>query len=155
MDLSAPPKTLIIIGSPLFLGLSGPQMVKNLLPRQETWVQTLGQEDPLEKEMATHSSILAWRLPWTEEPGGQPCMGSQSQTRLSGFTSLHQDVCLHRTAKDGSSSPTSCMKHPLSFLPTSTVVAFIHSLGWMNASQLVWTGRTNWVVLRGSLRTRN
>ena len=40
------------------------------LPMQETWVQSLGLEDPLEKEMATHSSILAWRIPWTEEPGG-------------------------------------------------------------------------------------
>ena len=44
---------------------------------QETWVQSLGQEDPLEKEMATHSSILAWRIPWTEEPGGLQSMGSQ------------------------------------------------------------------------------
>ena len=41
------------------------------------WVQSLGQEDPLEEEMATHSSILAWRIPWTEERGGLPCMGSQ------------------------------------------------------------------------------
>ena len=53
------------------------QMVKNLPPMQETWVQSLGQEDPLEKEMATHSSILAWRIPWTEEPGGPQFMGSQ------------------------------------------------------------------------------
>ena len=45
-------------------------MVKNLPAMQETWVQSLGQEDPLEKEMATHSSILAWKSPWTEEPGG-------------------------------------------------------------------------------------
>ena len=44
---------------------------------QETWVRFLGQEDPLEKEMATHSSILAWRMPWTEEPGGLQSMGSQ------------------------------------------------------------------------------
>ena len=44
-------------------------------------VASLGQEDPLEEEMATHSSILAWKIPWTEEPGGLPCMGSQkSQT---------------------------------------------------------------------------
>ena len=43
---------------------------------QETWVQSLGQKDPLEKEMATHSSILAWRIPWTEEPGGLQSMGS-------------------------------------------------------------------------------
>ena len=46
------------------------QMVKNLPAMQETWVQSLSQEDPLEKELATHSSILAWRIPWTEEPGG-------------------------------------------------------------------------------------
>ena len=44
---------------------------------QETWVRFLGQEDPPEKEMATHSCILAWRIPWTEEPGGQQSMGSQ------------------------------------------------------------------------------
>ena len=47
-----------------------PQMVENLPAMQETQVQSLGWEDPLEKEMATHSSILAWRIPWTEEPGG-------------------------------------------------------------------------------------
>ena len=46
------------------------QRVKNLPAMQETWVPFLGWEDPLEKEMATHSSILAWRIPWTEEPGG-------------------------------------------------------------------------------------
>ena len=45
-------------------------MVKNLLAMQETWVQSLGGEDPLEKGMVTHSSVLAWRTPWTEEPGG-------------------------------------------------------------------------------------
>ena len=45
-------------------------MVKNLSAMQETLVQSLGWEDPLEKEMATHSSILAWEIPWTEEPGG-------------------------------------------------------------------------------------
>ena len=55
----------------------GLQMVKNLPAMQETWVQSQGQEDPLEKEMATHSSILAWRIPWTEEPGGLQSMGSQ------------------------------------------------------------------------------
>ena len=45
------------------------QMVKNLPAMQETWVQSLGREDPLEKGITTHSSILAWRIPWTEEPG--------------------------------------------------------------------------------------
>ena len=49
---------------------------------QETWVQSLGQEDPLEKETAAHSSILAWEIPWTEEPGGLQSTGSQkSQTQ--------------------------------------------------------------------------
>ena len=52
-------------------------MVKNLPAVQETWVQSLGEEDPLEKEMATHSSILAWRIPWTEEPGGYSPWGSK------------------------------------------------------------------------------
>ena len=53
------------------------QTVKNLSVMQETWVQFLGQEDPLEKGIATHSSILAWKIPWTEEPGGLQSMRSQ------------------------------------------------------------------------------
>ena len=52
-------------------------MVKNLPSVQETWVQSLGQEDPLKKALAIYSSILAWRIPWTEEPGGLPSVGSQ------------------------------------------------------------------------------
>ena len=52
------------------------QSAKNLPTMQETWVQSLCWEDPLRKKMATHSSILAWRIPWTEEPGGLQCMGS-------------------------------------------------------------------------------
>ena len=57
------------------------QQVKNLPAKQETqemWVRSLGWEDPLEEEMATHSSILAWRIPWMEEPGGLQSMGSQT-----------------------------------------------------------------------------
>ena len=53
------------------------QMVKNLPAMQETQVQCLGRENPLDKEMATHSSILAWRIPWTEEPGGLQSLGLQ------------------------------------------------------------------------------
>ena len=53
------------------------QMVKNLPAMQENWVQTLGQEDPLEKGMATHSSILDWRIPWTEKSDVLQSMGSQ------------------------------------------------------------------------------
>ena len=52
-------------------------MVKNLPAMRETWVQSLGWEAPLEKEMATQFSILAWRIPWTEEPGGLQSMGSE------------------------------------------------------------------------------
>ena len=53
------------------------QMVKNLPATQETWVRSLGRDDPLEKEMATHSSVLAWRIPWTEESGRLQSIGSQ------------------------------------------------------------------------------
>ena len=53
------------------------QMVKRLPTMQETWLRSLGQEVPLEKEMANHSSILSWKIPWTEEPGRLQPMGSQ------------------------------------------------------------------------------
>ena len=56
------------------------QAVKCLTAMWETWVQSLGREYPLEEEMATHSNTLAWRIPWTEEPGGLQSMGSQSDT---------------------------------------------------------------------------
>ena len=62
-------------------GFPGDSDIKNLPAMPETPVQSLGREDPLEKEMATHSSILAWRIPWTEEP-----RGSQSWTRLECLT---------------------------------------------------------------------
>ena len=61
------------------MGFPGGSAVKHppaMQETQETWVQSLGQEDPLEEEMATHSSILTWRIPWTEEPGRLQSMGS-------------------------------------------------------------------------------
>ena len=61
------------------------QLVKNLPAVREPWVQSLGWEDPLEKGTATHSSILAWRIPWTEEPGD-----AKNQTRLNNLTTQHQ-----------------------------------------------------------------
>ena len=61
----------------------GPQMVENLPAMQEIQVQSLSQEDPLEKGLTAHSSILAWRIPQTEEPGGLQSLGSQSWIRLS------------------------------------------------------------------------
>ena len=63
------------------------QRLKSLPPMQETRVWSLGWEDPLEKETAIHSSILAWRIPWMEKPSRLQSMGSQSRTRLSDFTS--------------------------------------------------------------------
>ena len=71
------------------------QMVKNPPTMQETWVQYLGGEDPLEKGMATYSSILAWRIPWTEKPGRLQSMGSQRvrhdwMTNVFTFKTLEQ-----------------------------------------------------------------
>ena len=59
---------------------------------QETWVQSLSQEDPLEKGMATHSSILAWRIPWTEEPGAESDMTEQLTLSLSLTSDSHRTV---------------------------------------------------------------
>ena len=76
-------KLFSIIWLPWWLSVKKPWWlsVKKPLPMQEARVQSLGQEDPLEEEMATHSSILAWGTPWTEEPGGLWSMGSiKSQT---------------------------------------------------------------------------
>ena len=70
-----------------FLASLAAQRLKHLPVMQETWVQSLGREDSLEKEMATHSSVLAWRIPWMEEPGGLQSMGSQ-RVRHEFVTSL-------------------------------------------------------------------
>ena len=61
------------------MGFPGNSVIKNLPAVQEMQVQSLGQEDPLEKEMATHSSILAWEIPWTEETGGATVQGVTKQ----------------------------------------------------------------------------
>ena len=72
------------------LSFPGDSVVKNLPAMQEMWVRSLGQEDPLEEGTATHSSILAWRILWTEEPGGLPSMGSQESymTEATAFTRM-------------------------------------------------------------------
>ena len=68
-------------------------MVKRLPTMRETWVQSLGWEDFLEEEMATHSRILAWKIPWTEEPGRATVHGvAKSRTRLSDFTYTYTSV---------------------------------------------------------------
>ena len=68
---------MTIVGKVMFLLFNMlSRLVKNLTAMQETWVQSLGWDDPLENEMAAHSSLLAWRIPWTEEPGRLQSMGS-------------------------------------------------------------------------------
>ena len=83
------------------------QRLKHLPPMRETWVRSLGREDPLEKEMVTHSNILAWRIPWTEKPGRLQSMGSQRKCELSTL------VIQRPPAKEGTSEvfrtgPTLC-----------------------------------------------
>ena len=71
----------VLVQAPRYQGFPGGSGGKNPLANiqetQETWIQSLGGEEPLEGEMATHSSILAWKIPWTEEPSGLQSMGSQ------------------------------------------------------------------------------
>ena len=79
--------TLAIIGVRIILLASLVAQIVNSLPAVlEIQVQSLGQEDPLEKEMATHSSILAWKIPWTEDSDRLQSMGLQSWTQLNNFT---------------------------------------------------------------------
>ena len=76
------------------------QMVKHLPTMQETGVRSLGRKDPLEKEMATHFNILAWRIPWTEEPGRLQSMGvTKSQTGLSDFTHIQSHTLKKKKKK--------------------------------------------------------
>ena len=86
------------------------QLVKSLPVMQETWVRSLGWEDPLEKEMAAHSSILAWRIPWTEEPGGLQSMGSQESDTTQRLHHHHQDSPLKVTKKTWAISSRSSLK---------------------------------------------
>ena len=92
-DFSCPSFPLYFHGdySPIRTSLVA-QMVKNLPPVWETWVWSLGQEDPLEKRMATHSSILGWRIPWREEPCRLQSMGSQRGCLMSSG-SIHKLYC--------------------------------------------------------------
>ena len=75
--------SLLLVILFIVLAFSGGSGVKNVPAMRETWVQSLCWGDPLEKEMATRSSFLAWRIPWTEEPGGLQSGVAKSQTRLS------------------------------------------------------------------------
>ena len=68
------------------------QLIKNLPTMWETWVRSLGWEDPLEKGMATHFSILAWKIPWTEEPGGLQSMGLQKKVKHDRATNIFTSI---------------------------------------------------------------
>ena len=86
------------------------QSAKNLSAMQENWVRSLGQEDPLEKEMATHSSILAWIISWTEKPGGLQSMGSQE---LDMTEQLHLHFSLSCIGEgNGNPLQCSCLENP-------------------------------------------
>ena len=121
-------------------------MVKSLPAMQQTWVWSLGQEDPLEKEMATHPTILAWRTPWTEEPGGLQSMGSQrvghnwndchfdftwsrSETR---FVFLASDASFSSTILDSHSDlPAVMVLRTVLLLTTKLIPLQRHSTGSM------------------------
>ena len=82
--------TIYIYGASLIA-----QSVKNPPAMQETWVQSLGREDPLEKEMATHSSILAWKIAWTEEPGRLQSMRSQESDTTEQLNHHHIHIYIY------------------------------------------------------------
>ena len=93
--------TIFLIWFPITSSLLA-QMIKCLPTMWETQVRSLDREDPLEKEMAMHSSTLAWKIPWMEEPGRLQSMGSLSRTRLSDFTSLLHPLYDLRSLKESS-----------------------------------------------------
>ena len=86
------------------------QMVKCLPAMWETWVLSLGREDPLEKEMATHSGILAWRIPWTEEPGGLQSTGSLGVGQTERLPFLFPLSCIGE--RNGNPLQYSCLENP-------------------------------------------
>ena len=90
------------------------QMVKNLPAMQETWVQSLGWEGPLEKGMTNDSSILAWRSPWTEESGGLQSLGHTKLDMTEGLNNNKHELWRASTSRGGPSAETSCLKRWLS-----------------------------------------
>ena len=116
------------------------QRLKGLPAMQETWVRSLGQEDLLEKEMATHSSILAWRIPWTEEPGGLQSMGSQRVRHNFTFTFcviIKGGQCWSRTS-------WSEHRHKAGVLPLESLLfCFSHTLMYVDQ---IMVCRSNWLL---------
>ena len=91
------------------------QMVKSLPAMRETWIQSLGQEDPLEKEMATHSSILAWKIPWTKKPGGYSTWGHKELDTTEWLTHMPIIEVVVRINGEGDGTPLqySCLANPM------------------------------------------
>ena len=116
------------------------QTVKNPPAIQETWVRSLGQEDPLEKEMATHSTVLAWRIPWTEEPGGLQSTGSQRVRHNFTFTFcviIKGGQCWSRTS-------WSEHRHKAGVLPLESLLfCFSHTLMYVDQ---IMVCRSNWLL---------
>ena len=116
------------------------QRVKRLPAVQETWVQSLGQEDLVEKEMATHSSTLAWKIPWTEEPARLQSMGSHSRTRVSAFPfflSLSVRVLTHTYKRAWTCAPVSALLGQALFAVSHPVPQPRHR-PLQNLGQLCW-----------------
>ena len=101
----------------MWTGFSGGSLVKNLPPVQETQVQSLSWEDPLEKEMATHPNILAWEIPWTKEPGRLQSIGLQKRQQLS--TQAYSHPCCspwrHRHLHSGVLRMATCQIFKVAF----------------------------------------
>ena len=111
------------------------QMVKHLPAVRETQVWSLGEEDPMEKETATHSSILAWKIPWTEEPGRLPSMGSQ-RVRHDWATSLSLTIWTF-VGKVMSLLFNTPSRFVIAFLPRSKHLL----ISWLKSSTVLWSPR--------------
>ena len=132
-------------------------MVKTLPAVQETRVRSLGWEDSLEKEMATHSSVLAWRIPWTEEPGRLQAFGLKSRTRLSDFhftahfritrRKIIHVIFFYRTSSSRTwqgardiVNPCGCTRLVMSLFATPWTIAHHVSLSMIFPRQEYWSG---------------
>ena len=107
------------------------QLVKNPPALQETWVWSLGWEDPLQEGMASHSSILVWRTPWTEEPGGLQFMGSQESDTTERLSTAQHYICRY------SSVVKSCLALLWSMKPAGLLCPWVlqtRTLGWVAIS---------------------
>ena len=115
------------------------QMVKHLAAMWKTWVWSLDQEDPLEKEMATHSSTLAWKIPWMEKPGGLQSMGSQ-RARHDWVTSLH--FIVHVGEGNGNPFQYSCLENSMDWGAWwATVHGVAKSQTWLRTWLEWWSMR--------------